>query len=87
MKTILFDEDALGWTRDKDRNLTFLKHQADYLNIMHEYRGYTYLNQIYEHLGVTWNPDNENVCYTKENGPIGVEILPMGETSFIIGIH
>ena len=30
-------------------------------------KGYVYLNDIYEYLGVEWNPDDENLCFTERH--------------------
>ena len=64
MKTIIFDDDSVGWTSDVDLNLEFLKLQAEYINDTLKYRGYVYLNQIYEQFGAKWNPELVNSCYT-----------------------
>lgn len=32
-----------------------------------KYRGYVYLNQVYETLGVRWYPSEHNVLFTREN--------------------
>ena len=29
-----------------------------------------YLNQLHEGLGMKWDPDIENVCFRRENGPV-----------------
>ena len=42
-------------------NYYYLKHECDYMMEVCRVRGYIYLNQIYEHLGIKWNPSNENI--------------------------
>lgn len=40
----------------------FLRAEEVYFNDLLIARGYVYLNQIYEALGVKWDPNNENPC-------------------------
>ena len=42
-------------------NHYYIKHECDYMMEVCRVRGYIYLNQIYEHLGIKWNPSNENI--------------------------
>ena len=32
-----------------------------------------YLNKVYERLRINWNPDDENVVFKKDDGPIRLE--------------
>lgn len=41
----------------------FLKHVRRKFTDIRKAVGYVYLNDIYEHLGIKWNPDNENLCF------------------------
>ena len=38
-----------------------------------EIYGYLYLSKAYERLFVDWNPNNENVVFKKDDGPIRLE--------------
>ena len=40
----------------------------NYLNDRLKYNGYLYLNQVYEQLGLRWDPARDNQCYIYENG-------------------
>lgn len=62
MHEIIFDRNSPYWNEDGGFNLLFLRAQERYLNDLAKSRGYIYLNQIYEVLGVCWNPENENEC-------------------------
>lgn len=62
---IIFDDLAYMWTKDKDFNRAFLKHLLEYWKDCLTCRGYIYLDKIYESLGISWDPDDENVCYRK----------------------
>ena len=87
MKTILFDETCTGWTKFVDANVLYLGLQRDYLNDLLIARGYVYLNDIYESLGAKWNPDDENICYRSENGPIVITFEPAGKGNHLVIIH
>lgn len=63
MTIVRFDSTSYHWTRDDKSNLFFMRHTMEYCRERLLYRGYLYLNQIYESLGMPWDPDNENVCY------------------------
>ena len=69
-KTIIFDESSIFWNKEMDYNQCFLKTRCEYFKDYLKYRGYIYLNRVYEGLGMEWNPDNENICFRKENGPV-----------------
>ena len=87
MKTIVFDETCAGWTKYPDLNATYLGLQKDFLNEKLIAKRYMYLSEIYETLGVAWNPEDKNICYLAEFGPIDVEFEPTGEGNYLIKIH
>ena len=70
MKTIVFDKNSYKWDKDCELNSLILRQIFNWLKDLFSCRGYVYLNQICEHLGINWNPNDENICYKKENGPI-----------------
>ena len=75
MKTIIFSKDT-SWkydSSDQDCNFYFLKEALRTLEISFEVYGYLYLNRVYERLGINWNPNDENVVFKKEDGPIRLE--------------
>lgn len=47
-----FDNGCTGWTKDAEMNLFFLKRQQDYANERLRARGYLFLNEVYESLGI-----------------------------------
>jgi len=67
MKTIYFDSTSSEWRKNWESNRLFLWAAMHYFKDMVKYRGYLYLNQIYEYIGMTWNPNDENVCYRNPN--------------------
>ena len=47
-----FDENSPMWEKSRDVNKYYLKLQENYLNAKLENRGYLFLNEVYEALGV-----------------------------------
>lgn len=86
MKTIIFDETSASWTKYTDCNSMFLRYQANYIEELFKHRGYMYLNQIYEHFGIGWNPRLVNVCYLLGSGPIKFEFEPVEDGKILIHI-
>ena len=75
MKTIIFSKDT-RWkydSSDQDYNRYFLKERLRSLERSFEVYGYLYLSKVYERLSINWNPNNENVVFKKDDGPIRLE--------------
>lgn len=75
MKTIIFSKDT-SWkydSSDQDYNRYFLKEKLRTLERSFEVYGYLYLSKVYERLSINWNPNNENVVFKKDDGPIRLE--------------
>ena len=75
MKDIIFSKDT-SWkydSSDQDCNFYFLKETLRTLEISFEVYGYLYLNKVYERLRIKWNPNDENVVFKKDDGPIRLE--------------
>lgn len=47
-----FDDGCTGWSKDPEESLWFLKLQQDYANNKLKTRGYLFLNEVYEMLGI-----------------------------------
>ena len=62
LKTVKFNSKNPNWVNDQNHNHMFLFVQERYINDIIRLRGYIYLNQICELLGVKWNPNDENPC-------------------------
>ena len=86
MRTIIFDENAIHWTQNRDYNLSYAKTRGEYLNDILAIRGYLYLNQIYEKFGVEWNPEDINDLYLIDDGEITFKFKPIDENSIMIRI-
>lgn len=59
---VLFDKKCPNWTSEYSWNFKYLKHVETRINDDIHYRGYIYLNQIYEFLGIKWDCDMFNHC-------------------------
>lgn len=86
MRTIIFDKDAVHWTKNVDYNMSFVKMQGNYLKDLFNVRGYLYLNQIYEKFGVEWNPEDNNDLYLIDDGEITFKFESIDENSILIRI-
>lgn len=62
LKTVTFDRLSYHWENNIDYNLVFLHAVEQNVNDIVRHRGYIYLNQICEILGVQWNSDDDNPC-------------------------
>ena len=50
--TFIFNDKAAGWTKDETRNKTFLLQQQNYANEKLKFRGYLFLNDVLDMLGI-----------------------------------
>lgn len=70
---IMFDERSYGWSNLKKSNLIFLKYQESWFNELLRKRGYLFLRDVYEGLGI---PITKESCavgwiYDEKNNKIG----------------
>ena len=49
----LFDDSCPGWSNDPEYNLTYLKQQERYCNDLLQKKGYLFLNDVYDILGIS----------------------------------
>lgn len=65
-----FDESCAAWTKDPELNLSFLKAQQAYANDRLKSRGYLFLNDVYEMLGLQKTKAGQIVgwVYNNEKG-------------------
>lgn len=47
-----FDESCANWTKDREYNIMFLKSQQTYCNALLKRRGYLFLREVYEMIGI-----------------------------------
>lgn len=86
MKTIIFDSKSAMWYYDWEYSMMFIKMQIQHLKDTCKYRGYLYLNEVYESFGVAWDPDEENICYKQASGGITFDVEPSGDKTYLIHI-
>ena len=90
LKTIMFDAKSRNWANDQGYNFEFLRITEGFVNDIIRHRGYMYLNQICECLGVEWNPEDENPC-TRYDGVnriafVQFEVFAKPNNSFLVNI-
>lgn len=79
-----FDEACSGWTKDPELNLMFLKRQQSYANDLLQRRGYLFLNEVYDMLGIPRTKAGQVVGWVyDENCPVGDNYVDFG----IYNIH
>lgn len=64
-----YDDGCLGWTKDPEMNLMFLRRQQDAANDRLKDKGYLFLNEVYEMLGIPRSKAGQSVgwIYDKDN--------------------
>lgn len=82
MKTIMFDKNATYWENDIDDNLCFVRMRGRYISDLLTVRGYLYMNQIYEHFGIKWNPEDLNELFLQTTDRSISSLNMSAETTF-----
>ena len=79
-----FDDACIGWTKDPEYNMHFLKDQQNYCNDLLKMKGHLFLNEVYDILGMPRTQAGAVVgwVYNEEN-PIGDNFVDFG----IYGIY
>ena len=75
----IYDDGNIGWTKDPQANLIFLKGQQRFCDELLKTRGYLFLNEVYELLGYpkTWYGQVIGWIYDEKN-PIGDNFVDFG---------
>lgn len=74
-----FDDGCLGWTKDPETNLTFLKQQQNYANDKLKRKGFLFLNDVYDMLGIQPTKAGQIVGWIyDEKNPIGDNFVDFG---------
>ena len=76
-----FDESCPAWGKNPEMNLMFLKSQQNYANTVLEKRGYLFLNEVYEMLGLPKTAAGQVVGWTYDKN------CPMGDNYVDFGIY
>ncbi len=67
MNIIVFDERSYLFESDDRVNECYLETSMGYMKDIYNTRGYVYLNEIYDHLGIAWNPHDTNTVFIKDD--------------------
>lgn len=79
-----FDEESAAWTKDPESNKFFLLRTQDYANEKLRVRGYLFLNEVYEMLGMPRTRAGQVVGWVYDpDNPIGDNYVDFG----IFGLH
>lgn len=74
-----FDDGCKGWVKDAEMNLIFLKHQQAAANRKLKEKGYLFLNDVYEMLGIPHTRAGQAVGWIyDEKHPIGDNYIDFG---------
>lgn len=75
----VYDDKCLGWTKDPQANLMFLKYQQAAATKRLESQGYLFINDVYDMLGIPKIPAGQAAgwVYNKEN-PVGDNFVDFG---------
>lgn len=77
--TFCFDETAAGWVRDAESNKFFLMRQQDYANEKLKARGYLFLNEVLDMVGIPRCRAGQTVGWIyDEKNPIGDNYVDFG---------
>lgn len=75
----IFDDGNIGWEKDAEHNLAFLKMQQNYANDILQTRGYLFLNEVYDMLGFNRTKAGQVVgWYYDEKNPTGDNFVDFG---------
>ena len=74
-----YDDGCAGWTKDAEMNLYFLKRQQDWANERLKSRGYLFLNEVYDMLGIPRTKAGQCVGWVyDEKNPHGDNFVDFG---------
>lgn len=74
-----FDETSTQWTKDPEYNLLFLRKQQDWANEVLRSRGYLFINDVYEALGMQKSKQGHIAGWIyNEKNPIGDNYVDFG---------
>ena len=75
----IFDNGSMGWTKDPEYNLMFLKLQQNQANDRLRAQGYLFLNDVYDMLGIPRTKAGQIVgCVYDEENPVGDNFVDFG---------
>lgn len=63
-----YDDSSAAWTKDEEFNRVFIMHQERYLSDVLSVKGYLYLNEVYDCLGMARSKAGQLVGWIYEEG-------------------
>ena len=74
-----YDDGCTGWCKDSEHNLMFLRRQQDYANERLQSKGYLFLNEVYDMLGIPKTAAGQVVGWIyNEKNPTGANYVDFG---------
>jgi hypothetical protein len=74
-----FNEDSVAWTKNPECNKMFLRQQQNYANEKLRQRGYLFLNEVYDMLGIPRTKAGQCIGWIyDEKNPIGDNYVDFG---------
>ena len=74
-----YDDGCTGWCKDPEHNLMFLRLQQDYANERLQSKGYLFLNEVYDMLGIPKTSAGQVVGWIyNEKNPTGANYVDFG---------
>lgn len=74
-----FDDTCKGWMKDSEYNLTFLKLQEQHATELLKARGYLFLNEVYDMLGIPRTKAGQVVGWVYDDkNPVGDNYVDFG---------
>jgi hypothetical protein len=74
-----YDDGCTGWCKDPEHNLMFLRRQQDYANERLQSKGYLFLNEVYDMLGIPRTGAGQVVGWIyNEKNPTGENYVDFG---------
>lgn len=74
-----YDDGCTGWCKDPEQNLMFLRRQQDYANERLQTKGYLFLNEVYDMLGIPKTQTGQVVGWIyNEKNPTGANYVDFG---------
>lgn len=74
-----YDDGCRGWEKDPEQNLLFLRRQQDHANELLQAKGYLFLNEVYDLLGIPRTKAGQIVGWIyDEKNPVGSNYVDFG---------
>lgn len=74
-----FNETCLGWNNIPENNLMFLRYQQNHANDMLKSRGYIFLNEVYDMLGIPRTKAGQVIGWVFDpDNPVGDNYVDFG---------